>query len=387
MKKSKGSMFVIFLGLVLSLFPGAGCELFPEIVISPPPGPPPTENITPSNSKEPTAPTIKREGIDTEWTIPPVESSVQSLPNIADVVASVKPSVVAISTEVVAVDFFNRPRTQQGVGSGWIIREDGIIVTNNHVVKGAERISVTLDDGRTFLVELSSLATDPLTDLAVLKIEAENLPVATIGNSSRMRVGDWVVAIGNALGEGTRATQGIVSRQDISVPVDNTQVLYGLIETDAAINPGNSGGPLVNMAGEVIGITSAKLSAVEIEGTGFAIGVETAIPVIQQLIKTGYAVHPWLGVSLYPVNQLVIERFELTIDRGVFIMEAVADSPAGRAGLEPEDVIVSFAGKDVETVEDLIKAIRSAQVGQEVAITFWRGGNEITTSAILIERP
>ena len=254
-------------------------------------------------------------------------------------------------------------------------------------MKGAERISVTLDDGRTFLVELSSLATDPLTDLAVLKIEAENLPVVTIGNSSRMRVGDWVVAIGNALGEGTRATQGIVSRQDISVPVDNTQVLYGLIETDAAINPGNSGGPLVNMAGEVIGITSAKLSAVEIEGTGFAIGVETAIPVIQQLIKTGYAVHPWLGVSLYPVNQLVIERFELTIDRGVFIMEAVADSPAGRAGLEPEDVIVSFAGKDVETVEDLIKAIRSAQVGQEVAITFWRGGNEITTSAILIERP
>ena len=174
----------------------------------------------------------------------------------------------------------DRPRRSSALGSGFVISEDGYIVTNNHVVKGAERISVTLDDGRTFLVELSSLATDPLTDLAVLKIEAENLPVVTIGNSSRMRVGDWVVAIGNALGEGTRATQGIVSRQDISVPVDNTQVLYGLIETDAAINPGNSGGPLVNMAGEVIGITSAKLSAVEIEGTGFAIGVETAIPVI-----------------------------------------------------------------------------------------------------------
>lgn len=358
--------------LVLSLTLGAGCDLLPEVDNTPSPSLTPTENITP---------------IDTEWTTPPTESQAPILPSIADVVAKVKPSVVAINTEVVTLDFFNRPFTQEGAGSGWIIREDGIIITNNHVVEEAESITVTLDDGRTFPVDMDTIATDLLTDLAVLKIDAENLPVVAVGDSLKLRVGDWVVAMGNSLGEGIRATQGIVSRRGVSILVDQSQVLYGLIETDAAINPGNSGGPLVNMAAEVIGITSAKLASVEIEGVGYAISTSEAMPIIRQLINTGYAVHPWLGVSLYPVNQYVVERFELAIDTGAFVVEVVADSPADKAGLQPEDIVVGFAGKEIPTVDDLIQAIRSAQVGQEVEIIYWRGDTENTTYATLIKRP
>ncbi|MBA7677164.1 putative serine protease HtrA [subsurface metagenome] len=371
--------------LVLSVLASTGCDAI-TIVDNRPAD---TANITPTDSEESIPPPTNEGAIDSEWSIPPTESQAQLLPSIADVVARVKPSVVAINSEVTTRAFFDRSRsfTQEvPVGSGWIISEDGYVVTNNHVAEASvPNIIVILDDGRAFPAEI--VGADELTDLAVLKINAENLPVVQVGDSSEMRVGDWVVAIGNALGEGTRATQGIVSRQDVSIPVDYTQMLYGLIETDAAINPGNSGGPLVNMAGEVIGITSAKLAAVEIEATGYAISTEAAMPIIQQLINTGYAIHPWLGVSLYPVDQYVVERFNLTIDRGAFVVEVVADSPAGTAGLQPDDVIVSFAGKEIDTVDDLIQAIRSAKVGQEVAITYWRGDTETTTTATLIERP
>ena len=180
------------------------------------------------------------------------------LPDIADVVAKVKPSVVAITTEVISLDFFNRPFTQQGAGSGWILDKSGIIVTNNHVVEGASSITVTMDDGSTYTVDQSAVFTDVLNDLAIIKIDAQNLPAVTVGDSKSLRVGEWVVTIGNALGQGIRATEGIISRQGVSIPVAPGQTLYDLIETTAAINPGNSGGPLVNLAGEVIGITSAK---------------------------------------------------------------------------------------------------------------------------------
>jgi len=225
--------------------------------------------------------------IYTGWSAPPAESQSPVLPSIADVVAAVKPSVVAINTEK-NYQIFHRSFTQEGAGSGWIIDKDGIVVTNNHVVAVAESISVTLDDGRTFRVDPNTVATDPLNDLAIIKINAENLPAADIGDASALRVGDWVVAISNSLGLGISASSGIVSGLEISLPVSSGQTLYDLIQTDAAINPGNSGGPLVNMKGEVIGITSVKIAAVGVEGLGYAISVNEAIPIIEELIASEY---------------------------------------------------------------------------------------------------
>src|SRR3990172_1953111 len=244
MRKTNIKILFVSVLLTITLLFGAGCDLLTTNNTTAQPTPP----VTPATTK-PATPNP----------VPVASTQSPALPSIADVVAKVKPSVVAINTEVTFFDFFNRPSSQKGAGSGWIIRQDGVIITNNHVIEGAKTISVTLDDGRTFPVDLKTVATDPLTDLAVLKIDATNLPAAQVGDSSKMRVGDWVVAIGNALGEGTRATQGIISRQNALVEVDNTQTLYGLIETDAAINPGNSGGPLVHMSGQVIGINSAQL--------------------------------------------------------------------------------------------------------------------------------
>jgi serine protease Do len=358
--------------LVLPLLLGTSCNFscsFPSIE-TPPPSPSPTSTATP---------------IDPNWTPPPVESQAPTLPSIADVVALVKPSVVAINTEYVTYDIFNRPFEQQGAGSGWIIDEDGLIVTNNHVVEGAKSVTVTLADGRTFPAE--TIRTDWLSDLAVVKVNAKNLPAAKVGDSFMLRVGDWVVAIGNSLGRGISATKGIVSAKGVSLSVSAGQILYDLVQTDAAINPGNSGGPLVNMSGEVIGITSVKLAAVEVEGVGYAISSNTAKPIVQQLVQNGYVVRPWLGVVLYTVDQYAVLRYDLAIDKGALVTEVAAPSPADEAGIEPGDVITEFAGKEITSADDLIQAIHASEIGQRVAITFWRGSTRNTTYAVLAEKP
>jgi len=299
----------------------------------------------------------------------------------------VKPSVVAINANVSVLDFFNRPFTQEVAGSGWIIDSNGIIVTNNHVVQDAENITVTLDDGRSFAVDVKSVFTDQLNDLAVLKIGAQNLPALKVGDSTKMRVGDWVVAVGNALGQGTRATEGIISRIKATIPVDTGQTLYDLLETTAAINPGNSGGPLVNLAGEVIGITSAKVSASGVEGMGYAISAETALPIIQALVKNGYVTRPWLGVSLYTVDQFALLRYRLNVDKGALITEVAPNSPAATAGLKSGDVVVSFNGKPIESADDMVRAINQSTIGSPVEIGYWRGKTQSTTKATLMENP
>jgi len=337
---------------------------------SPPPSPP---------SPEVTAPTSP------EWTPPPAETQNPPLPDFVSVVAKVKPSVVAINTEVITYDIFNRPFTQEGAGSGWIIDKDGLIVTNNHVVAGAETITVTLADGRTFPAGI--VGADAFSDVAVLRVNETNLPEADVGDSSKLRIGEWVLAIGNALGMGITAKEGIVSRLGVSLPVSAGQTLHDLIETSAPINPGNSGGPLVNMAGEVIGITSAKLAAVEVEGLGYAISSNTVSPIIEELVQKGYVVRPWLGVVLYTVDQYAVLRYKLAVDKGTLITEVAPGSPADNAGLAVGDVIVSLAGKEITTAQELIQAIHSSQIGQEVEITYWRGETKNTTYAILIERP
>ena len=374
---------IVSLILVLPLLLGASCSFtcsFPSIDTSPAPSPPATKDTTPIATQNATP-------IDSEWILKLAESQAPTLPSIADVVAKVKPSVVAINTEVVTLDIFQRPRTREGAGSGWIIREDGIIITNNHVIAGAESITVTLDDGRTFPVDSNTVATDPLTDLAVLKIDAKNLPAATIGDSLKLRVGDWVVAIGNSLGRGITAKEGIISRKNVSMTVSPEQTLYDLLETSAAINPGNSGGPLVNMAGEVIGITSAKIAATGVEGMGYAISSREAAPIIQQLINTGYVVRPWLGVSLYTVDQFVVLRYDLAVDKGAFIVHIASGSPADKAGLKAGDVITKFEDQEITEVNELLRAIHSAQAGQRVEVTFWRGETKNTAYATLVESP
>jgi len=359
--------------LIITLLLGAGCELLPNVDISPTSSPPPTP--TPTATPSP---------IDSNWTLPLTGNNTPPLPSIADVVALVKPSVVAINTEIVGYDIFNRPYTQEGAGSGWIIDEKGLVVTNNHVVEGAESVTVTLNDGRTYTAETTR--TDPLSDLAVVKIDAQDLPAASIGDPAQLQVGDWVVAIGNALGLGISAKEGIVSRLGVSIPVSG-QTLGNLIETSAAINPGNSGGPLLNMKGEVVGITSVKISTVEVEGIGYAISTETAMPIIEELIQKGYIIRPWLGVVLRSVDEYLIYQYELAVKEGAFITEVSSGSPASEAGIEPGDVIVSLGGHEVTCAEDLVEAIHSSEIGQRVEIVFWRGDNKNTTYAVLAENP
>jgi serine protease Do len=319
--------------------------------------------------------------VDPTWT--PITSDSQitgQLYSIADVAAMVKPAVVSINTEVISYDFFNRPYTQQGAGSGWIIDSNGIIVTNNHVVEGAKSITVTLDSGKSYTADNNQVYTDAYNDLAIIKIDATGLPALKTGNAGKLRLGDWVVAVGNALGQGTRVTQGIVSRQDVSLPLDQNQTLYNLIETTAAINPGNSGGPLVNLSGEVIGITSAKIASVGVEGMGYAISINTALPIIETLVKDGFITRPYLGVSLYTVDSLAIQEFDLKIDKGVLVIDVSAGSPAAITGLKNGDVIVSLGGTEVSTVEELTTVVHNATIGKAIEIKYWRGGTETTTT-------
>jgi serine protease Do len=337
-------------------------------------------------NQTPATPTPKQP-LDTGWSPPQPTTEAPILPSIADVVEKVYPSVVAINTEVVTLDIFRTPLTQEGAGSGWIIDKDGIIVTNNHVVEGAKKVTVELNDGRTFEADPKNIHTDPFTDLAVIKIDATDLPAASVGDSTKLRVGDWVVAIGNPLGEGIRAKEGTISGLKVSLNVEQGQTLDDLIETSAAINPGNSGGPLVNMKAEVIGITSAKVAAIGVEGLGYAISTKTAIPIIEQLIKQGYIVRPWLGVTLYTVDQYVAMVNRLPVNKGVVVAYVKPGGPAAEAGLRELDVITKFKGQEVTTAEKLIDAIHESKIGEEVTITFVRGNETKTTTARLIQSP
>ncbi|MFC1929349.1 S1C family serine protease [Chloroflexota bacterium] len=373
MKRANFKYLFISIILILSLSLLSGCFYI--------------ETPTPPSSPQPAPAPPPSPPINPQWTPPPSENGADVLPSIADVVAQVKPSVVAISTEIVTMDFFNRPFTQKGAGSGWIIDENGIIVTNNHVVTGAQTITATLDDGRTFTVDTKTIFTDPLNDLAIFKIDAQNLPAVKIGDSTRLRIGDWVVVIGNSLGLGTSAKQGIVSRHGVNMPISQGQTLNDLVETSAAINPGNSGGPLVNLAGEVVGITSAKIAAAGVEGMGYAISTETAIPVIEELIKNGYVIRPWLGVNLYTVDQLAIRQYDLKVKKGILIYQIVSGSPADKAGIKEGDVIVSIGSKEVAAVQELTRVLHKSKIGQPVEIIFWRGNEQLTTAVIPAESP
>jgi len=371
----------VFIALTLIIFTTVFCSCsfsLPWI-----PASPSTSNSTESTAEPSTESTVP------EWTVPSENSQLtQPLPDITSVVTAAMPSVVSVTTEMTVYDIFNEAHKQTSAGSGFLIHseegDEGYIVTNNHVVQAAKSVRVKLSDGRSFPADV--VGTDTLTDLAVLKIDATELPYAHLGNSDALAIGDWAVAIGNALGEGISATHGIVSRLDVEISVHGN-VLRGLIQTDAPINPGNSGGPLVSISGEVIGITSVKMAAAGVEGMGYAISINSAKPVIKTLIEQGYVSRPWLGVALYTVDTYIAAANDLSIDKGVFIVELVSGSPADIAGLREGDVIVRFEDKKIVNVDDMVQAIHNCQIGQKVEISFVRGESSKTVWAQLQESP
>lgn len=324
------------------------------------------------------------DAINPHWTFPSQDRQPSTpLPDFADVVAEVKPAVVSVTTERTYYDIFDRKYSEQSAGSGVIIDAEGYVVTNNHVVEDATSIEVKLDDGRTSPATL--VGTDSVSDLAVIKIEAQDLAYAQLGDSSQLREGDWVLAIGNAFGLGLRVSEGIVSGLDIGITLSSGAELRNLIETTAAINPGNSGGPLVNIAAEVVGITSAKILGAE--NMGYALSINGAKPVIKDIITQGYVIRPWLGVRLYTVDALVAAANGLSVDHGALITEVVSGSPAEAGGLKEGDVVIGFQSEEIIDGDDLIEAIHNSQIGQEVKITFVRGEATKTTFATLRQTP
>jgi serine protease Do len=304
-----------------------------------------------------------------------------------ELVAEVAPAVVSIVTESVSYNWFWQAVPQTGAGSGMIISSDGYIVTNNHVVEGANKVTVTLSNGSTY--EAIIVGTDAETDLAVVKIDASGLDYLHFLNNSleRLSVLDPVVAVGNALAlpGGPTWTLGVVSNLGRSIEVDTGVVLKDIIQSDAAINAGNSGGPLINMAGQVVGINVAIAS--NAENIGFAISTDTAIPVVQSLINEGKVVRPWLGVSVATVTPAIQQYYHLSVDAGALITSVSSGSPADEAGLRAGDVITRIDNEDISTSDDLISAIGSHQIGDQIEITYYHGNVQKVTSATLEESP
>lgn len=374
---------VAALTLLVVLISAAACHI--EITTTGP-GQIGTPAGTPSTTPASTSVTIVP--IDPAWKAPAVNTTAAALPDIAEVVARCNPSVVTITTEQIVNDMFSRQVVQSGAGSGWILdNKKGIVVTNNHVVEGAKKVVIQFANGKTFEGNSSNVFRDPTTDLAIIKVNPENLSQLAIGDSEKLRVGEWVVVIGNPLGKGIKAKEGIISGLKISLSSEEEDALYDLIETSAAINAGNSGGPLLNMKGEVIGITSAKIASVGVEGMGYAISIDTALPILQELINKGFVTRPFLGVELYTVNDYVAYYNGLGVTHGAVVTVIQSGSPAAIAGLKRLDVITKYKNQEINNAPELLKALRNSQIGEEVAITYVRGKTVHNTSAVLVTSP
>lgn len=295
----------------------------------------------------------------------------------------VGPAVVGITNKAYVRDFFNRVQlTERGTGSGVIYDKAGYIATNNHVVEGASEIIVSLPDGRSFNGKV--LGADPVTDLAVVKINAENLSVAEFGDSDTLQVGEPAIAIGNPLGLEFRGsvTAGVISALNRSIELGERK--YNLIQTDAAINPGNSGGALVNADGEVIGINSAKVAVSGVEGMGFAIPVNTAKPILDELANKGRVARPYLGASLMDSDIAKRYGFEIDLHGGIFLVKVVPDSPASKAGIRAGDIIISFNGTKVKTALDLRTELNKCKVGDNIEVAI-RRNDQIQTLTVKLE--
>ncbi len=311
---------------------------------------------------------------------------------VADAVSKVGPAVVRIDTKRDVVNplgiFGGGPPVQQqaGQGSGFITRSDGVLLTNAHVVEGAGTVTVTLPDGRSFPGKV--LGADPLTDVAVVKVAAQDLPVAPLGNSVDVRPGQWAIAIGNPLGLDNTVTMGIVSAKARQNALGGGQRVAH-IQTDAAVNPGNSGGPLINEYGQVIGINTAIRQAPG-GGLSFAIPINKAKQVAQQILERGSASHPYLGVRLQSLTPQLAREINATGNQcklpernAVVIVDVVKGTPAAAAGFQTCDLILSVGGQEVDNPTEVQLAVEAAEVGQELKVTVERDGE----SRQLVVRP
>lgn len=297
-------------------------------------------------------------------------------------------AVVAISNQSTSTNIYGQVSQTASSGSGFILTEDGYVVTNYHVVEGATTLTVITSDSTEYTASL--VGYDENNDVAVLKIEATGLPHVTLGSSDDLIVGDQVVAIGNPLGELTSTqTVGYVSAKDRDVSTDNRTII-NMIQTDAAINPGNSGGPLFNMKGEVVGITTAKYSGTtssgaSIEGIGFAIPIDDVLPIIDDLINYGYVTGAYLGVMVSNMDESTAQMYGLPM--GAYVQSVSEGYCAEAAGLQPKDIITALGDYEVESITDLTRALRKFKAGDTTTLTVYRSGKELTLTVTLDEKP
>jgi putative serine protease PepD len=323
--------------------------------------------------------------------------------NNIEIYESSAPGVVNITSIVLERDFFLGLVPREGAGSGAVIDKRGHILTNNHVIKDARRIEVTLSDGSKWPGKL--VGTDPDNDLAIIRIDTpkNKLHVLPLGRSSNLQVGQKVMAIGNPFGLQQTLTTGIISSLGRSIRSENGTTIEDLIQTDASINPGNSGGPLLDTDGKIIGINTAIFSpSGGSVGIGFAVPVDTAKRIIPELIDKGYVAHPWLGLSLFPLVPGLAEALGLRVKEGVLIAEVIPGGPADRAGLRGGnkvvqvgnavlpiggDVIVGLDGEEIRSLDYLLRAIRKQQVGDRVMLRILRSDRFKDVPLVLGERP
>jgi serine protease Do len=332
----------------------------------------------------------------------PIANVATSAPNFASIVKAYGPAVVHINvkgetTATVAPQlpkqfqndpffrFFQQFQGQQrsvpteGLGSGFIISSNGLIMTNAHVVKGADSVTVTLTDHRTFKAKV--LGYDAKTDIAVVKIAATDLPTVRLGNPSKLEAGDWVLAIGSPYGFYNTVTAGIVSAKSRSLPDDS---MVPFIQTDVAVNPGNSGGPLFNTQGEVVGINSQIFTQTgAFEGLSFAIPINVAEQVAKQIIEHGKVEHARLGIAVQTVTPSLARSFGLQVPHGALVAQVEKDSPAAKAGLKPGDIILSVNGQPVNDSADLPMMIGLSQPGSHVTLGVWHDHRQQSVQAVL----
>jgi serine protease Do len=341
-------------------------------------------------------------------TAPPALAQAEQLPSVADLADRLLPAVVEISVESKAQggpgdfqmpdlpenspfrdffeDFFKRQqqgegprnRTVNSMGSGFVIDAAGLIVTNNHVVEGAEAIEVRFQDSTILKAEL--VGRDPKTDLAVLRVKPERpLPTVTFGDSDGLRIGEWVMAIGNPFGLGGSVSLGIVSARNRDI---NAGPYDDYIQTDAAINKGNSGGPLFDLKGNVVGINTAIFSpSGGSVGIGFSVPANTAKGVVAQLVRYGETRRGWLGVKIQSVTDDIAESMGMGKPRGALIADVTKTGPAEKAGIEAGDVVVEFDGKPVNQMRDLPRIVAESEIGRQVTVKVLRKGKEVTVTA------
>lgn len=314
----------------------------------------------------------------------------EQLNSIAQVAKKLIPSVVGISTvQTIRGSLFSEPQTTQGIGSGVIIDPSGYILTNDHVAGGnPTSITVILSNGDE--LEGRTLWSDPTLDLAIVKVNASNLPAAALGDSENLEIGEIAIAIGTPLGLQFQhtVTAGIISALNRTVRVTTNlgeNFMEDLIQTDASINPGNSGGPLVNIRGEVVGINTVKVTTAE--GIGFAIPIDVAKPIIQHFLQEGEFITPYIGIVGFDKEIASYYKKDRNIQDGVYVVEVDTRGPAYQAGIRVDDIITMVGDQKVTKMLELRKAIYSYKVGEQVEIKILRNGQERTITMILEEKP